>query len=335
MTNRAVYVLPPGGLNNLESRTIETPGPGAGEVTIAIHANSLNHHDYLVATGEIATDGPRILLSDAAGEVVAVGDGVTQFSVGDRVMSTYLPHWRSGTPDFDGFGNSPGDGVDGFARDTVTVPVSAVTVMPRNYTYEEAATLPTAGLSAWRALFAGVPIIPGSSVLIPGTSTVALFAVQLAKAVGAQVIATSSAPDKMARLVELGADHVVNYRERPDWGPEAMRLSGGIDLVLDVGGPSTLGQSLAAVRPGGRICALGIMNGPSSSIDLTSLLTKQVTIEGVLVGSRAHQEEMVAGLESLALRPVIDSSYSLDRLADAFERQKSGQAYGKIVITNP
>ncbi len=236
MTNRAVYVLPPGGLNNLESRTIETPGPGAGEVTIAIHANSLNHHDYLVATGEIATDGPRILLSDAAGEVVAVGDGVTQFSVGDRVMSTYLPHWRSGTPDFDGFGNSPGDGVDGFARDTVTVPVSAVTVMPRNYTYEEAATLPTAGLSAWRALFAGVPIIPGSSVLIPGTSTVALFAVQLAKAVGAQVIATSSAPDKMARLVELGADHVVNYRERPDWGSEAMRLSGGIDLVLDVGG---------------------------------------------------------------------------------------------------
>lgn len=250
-------------------------------------------------------------------------------------MSTYLPHWRSGTPDFDGFGNSPGDGVDGFARDTVTVPVSAVTVMPRNYTYEEAATLPTAGLSAWRALFAGVPIIPGSSVLIPGTSTVALFAVQLAKAVGAQVIATSSAPDKMARLTELGADHVVNYRERPDWGSEAMRLSGGIDLVLDVGGPSTLGQSLAAVRPGGRICALGIMNGPSSSIDLTSLLTKQVTIEGVLVGSRAHQEEMVAGLESLALRPVIDSSYSLDRLADAFEQQKSGQAYGKIVITNP
>ncbi|MCX6473461.1 zinc-binding dehydrogenase, partial [Rhodococcus sp. (in: high G+C Gram-positive bacteria)] len=161
------------------------------------------------------------------------------------------------------------------------------------------------------------------------------FAVQLAKAVGAQVIATSSAPDKMARLVELGADHVVNYRERPDWGSEAMRLSGGIDLVLDVGGPSTLGQSLAAVRPGGRICALGIMNGPSSSIDLSSLLTKQVTIEGVLVGSRAHQEEMVAGLESLALRPVIDSSYSLDHLADAFEQQKSGQAYGKIVITNP
>ena len=334
MTNRAVYVLPPGGLGNLESRVIDTPVPGVGEVTIAIHANSLNHHDYLVATGEIPTDGPRILLSDAAGEVVAVGDGVTQFGVGDRIMSTYLPHWRGGAPDFDGFGNSPGDGVDGFARAAATVSASAVTAMPRNYTYAEAATLPTAGLSAWRALFGAVPITPGSSVLIPGTSTVALFAVQMAKDVGAQVIATSSSPDKMARLRDLGVDHVINYREHPSWGEEVMRLSGGIDLVLDVGGPSTLGQSLAAVRPGGRICALGIMNGASASIDLTSLLTKQVTIEGVLVGSRAHQEDMVAGLENLTLRPVIDSTFSLDRLADAFEQQKSGQAYGKIVITN-
>ena len=288
-----------------------------------------------MATGEIATDGPRILLSDAAGEVVAVGDGVTQFSVGDRVMSTYLPHWRSGTPDFDGFGNSPGDGVDGFARDTVTVPVSAVTVMPRNYTYEEAATLPTAGLSAWRALFAGVPIIPGSSVLIPGTSTVALFAVQLAKAVGAQVIATSSGPRQ---------DGTIGRARCPiTWSTTVSARTGfGSDAAQRRDRPRPRRRRAvhprpisAAVRPGGRICALGIMNGPSSSIDLTSLLTKQVTIEGVLVGSRAHQEEMVAGLESLALRPVIDSSYSLDRLADAFEQQKSGQAYGKIVITNP
>ncbi|MEV0945621.1 NAD(P)-dependent alcohol dehydrogenase [Rhodococcus sp. NPDC049939] len=335
MLSPAIYVLPPGGLDNLVTRNVDAPDPQPGEVMIEVHANSLNHHDVLVATGAIATDGPRILLSDAAGEVVAVGDEESQFGLGDRVMTTYLPHWQYGRPTVDGFVNSPGDGVDGYARRFVTIQAAALTAIPRNYSYAEAATLPTAGLSAWRALFSTVPLRPGQTVLVPGSSTVSLFAIQLAKAVGARVIGTSSSADKIAKLVEVGVDLTVNYRENPEWGLEAFTLTGhGVDHVLDIGGPATFDQSLAAAKVGGRIAALGIMTGASSAVDFTPLLTKQVTIEGLLVGSREHQQEMVAGLEGLAIKPVIDSTYPFDRLADALRHQQSGRHFGKIVATS-
>ncbi|NMM84071.1 alcohol dehydrogenase [Rhodococcus sp. SRB_17] len=329
----ATYVLPPGGFENVVTRDVETPEPGAGEVTIEVRANSVNHHDLLVATGAIATSGPRILLSDAAGEIVAVGEGESPFRLGDRVMTTYLPHWQDGRPTVDGFGNSPGDGVDGYARTLVTLPAHTLTDIPRTYSYAEAATLPTAGLSAWRALFSSSPLKPGESVLVPGTSTVALFAIQIAKAAGAYVVGTSSSPEKIARLLDLGVDVALNYRENSRWGQEAFGTSGrGIDHVLDFGGPSTLDQSLAAVKVGGRIAALGILAGASAALDITPLLTKQVTIEGLLVGSRTHQCEMVAGLDTLAVKPVIDSTYRMDQLVEALRSQQSGQRFGKVVV---
>ncbi|AOW91928.1 alcohol dehydrogenase [Rhodococcus sp. WMMA185] len=335
MRSSAIYVVPPGGLDNLVTREIDAPDPQPGEVTIEVHANSLNHHDVLVASGAITTDSPRILLSDAAGEVVAIGDGESQFSLADRVMTTYLPHWQHGKPTVDGFANSPGDGVDGYARRFVTMPAAALTLIPQDYSYAEAATLPTAGLSAWRALFSTAALRPGQTVLVPGSSTVSLFAIQLARAVGAHVVGTSSSPDKIDKLVGLGVDLAVNYRENPDWGLEVFRLAGnGVDHVLDIGGPATFDQSLAAVKVGGRIAALGIMSGASSTVDFTPLLTKQVTIEGLLVGSKEHQEEMVAGLEGLAVRPVIDSKYPYDRLADALRHQQSGRHFGKLVVAS-
>ncbi|RVW02761.1 zinc-dependent alcohol dehydrogenase family protein [Rhodococcus xishaensis] len=335
MLSPAVYVVPPGGLDHLVTRDVATPEPQPGEVTIEVHANSLNHHDVLVASGAIETGEPRILLSDAAGEVVAVGEGESRFGLGDRVMTTYLPHWHRGRPTFDGFANSPGDGVDGYARRFVTIQAAALTAIPWNYSYAEAATLPTAGLSAWRALFSSSPLEPGQTVLVPGSSTVSLFAIQLAKAVGARVIGTSSSTEKMSRLLDLGVDAAVNYRDNPQWGREAFDLAGhGVDHVLDIGGPATLDQSLAAVKVGGRISALGIMAGASSTVDFTPLLTKQITIEGLLVGSREHQEEMVAGLEGLAVHPVIDSTYPLESLSDALRHQGSGRHFGKIVVTS-
>ncbi|WP_072688048.1 zinc-dependent alcohol dehydrogenase family protein [Rhodococcus marinonascens] len=335
MLSPAIYVIPPGGLDNLVTRDVHTPDPRPGEIMIEVHANSLNHHDVLVASGAIATNAPRILLSDAAGEVVAIGDGEPQFSLGDRVMTTYLPHWQHGRPTFDGFANSPGDGVDGYARRFVTIQAAALTTIPRNYSYADAATLPTAGLSAWRALFSTASLRPGQTVLVPGSSTVSLFAIQLAKAVGARVIGTSSSTDKISKLLELGVDVAVNYRENPEWGREAFRLEGhGVDHVLDIGGPATFDQSLAAAKVGGRIAALGIMTGASSTVDFTPLLTKQITIEGLLVGSKEHQEEMVAGLEGLAIKPVIDSTYPFGRLTDALRHQQSGRHFGKIVLTS-
>jgi len=331
--SKAIYLEPPGGLDRLTHGQTETREPGPGEITVRIHASSLNYHDFgVVSRGA----GPvrRIPMSDGAGVVTATGAGVDEFSVGDKVVSTFFPTWLEGEPALSDFATVPGDGIDGFARETVTMPVTAFTHAPAGYSHAEAATLTTAGLTAWRALFVDGALKPGETVLVLGTGGVSTFALQFAKAAGAIVIGTSGSDDKLARLRSLGADHVINYRNDPQWGSTVRALTGGagVDHVIEVGGAGTLEQSVTAVRTGGHVAVIGVLSGADSPFDVRQILRKQLRITGLLVGSRRHQLDMVRALNASGIRPVIDRHFPLHEIADAFRYQATGQHLGKIVL---
>lgn len=323
------------GLENIAtSEVAELVRPSRGEIAVRIHANSLNYHDYAVATGAIKVAPDRILLSDGAGEVVAVGEGVCEFSMGDSVVSTFLPPWTDGPPSVLGTAQVPGDGIDGYAREAVVAHANAFTRIPRGYSHAQAATLPTAALTAWRALVADGQMEAGQSVLVQGTGGVSLFALQFAKARGATVIATSSSDAKLERLKSLGADHVINYAVNPKWGSTARELSGGgVHHVVEVGGADTLPQSIAATKVGGHISMIGIMAGWQGVVPIAALIGKQIRLQGITVGSRCHQLGMIEEIERHGIEPVIDRTFPLEELANAFRYQKSGSHFGKIVVS--
>lgn len=334
---RAVVLRAPGGLNQLELSDLPDPGqPGPGQIRVAIHATSLNFHDLLVANGSIPTADGRILMSDGAGVVEAVGEGVAEFAAGDSVVSGFFPQWQDG-PAFDGVGNfcgTPGDGIDGYAAEYVVRSANYFTHAPSCWGHSEAATITTAGLTAWRALVVEGGIKAGDSVLLLGTGGVSIAALQIARAMGARVIITSSSDKKLERARSLGATDVINYRTNPDWGTEALELTNGrgVDHVVEVGGPGTLAQSLQAVRVGGHVALIGVLTGRGGHVPTSLLMAKQARVQGLVVGSRRQQQEYVAALEQNNLRPVIDRSFPLDRLADAFRLQESGGHFGKIVV---
>ena len=334
MHSKAIYVQPGGGYANVTVGSCEAAAPGPGEITVRLHANSLNYHDFAVVSGMWGPSEPRIPMADGAGEVIAVGAGVDEFAVGDNVVSTFFPDWLDGAPLVEGFATVPGDGVDGYAREVVTARASAFTRAPQGWSHAEAATLTTAGLTAWRALMADGALKPGDSVLVQGTGGVSIFALQFAKLAGATVIATSSSDAKLERLEALGADHLINYRSDPAWGETARRLTGGrgVDHVIEVGGPATLAQSMAAARVGGHIAVIGILSGVAGELPLVPALLKQLRLQGVLVGSRAQQQAMVRAIDANGLRPVIDRRFALEEIVDAFRYQESNQHFGKICL---
>jgi NADPH:quinone reductase-like Zn-dependent oxidoreductase len=334
MASRALYVQPPGGYDQIVLGTSEAPAPGPGEIRVRIRASSLNYHDYGIVSGMMGPKEPRIPMSDGAGEVLDVGSGVSEFSVGDAVVSTFFPDWLDGRPQVAGFARTPGDGIDGYARDEVTMPATAFTHAPRGYSHAEAATLTTAGLTAWRALMEDGPLKPGETVLVQGTGGVSIFALQFAKLAGARVIATSSSDAKLRRLEELGADAVINYRSEPEWGAIARKMTDGrgVDHVVEVGGPETLLQSMIASRVGGHIAMIGVLTGAEGRLPLGLALSRQLRLQALLVGSRRQQQDMIRALESSGLKPVIDRHFPLEQLADAFRYQESGRHFGKIAV---
>jgi len=332
---KAIKVMAPGGLDRLALVDLADPGaPRAGEIRVRLQASSLNYHDYQVAArpGRVA-DG-RIPMADGAGVVEAVGDGVTQYAVGDMVVSCFSPLWQDGPPRIGDFASVPGDGVDGYARAAVVSPQNWFTHAPKGYSAAQAATLTTAGLTAWRALVVEGAMKAGDTVLVLGSGGVSLFALQFAKAMGAHVIATSSSDEKLERFRNLGADHVINYRREPEWGQRAFELTGGIgvDHVVDIGGPATLPQSMAAARVGGHVSMIGTLTGGEGPIPTRVLLLKQIRIHGIIVGSRRHQIDMVQGIDAIALKPVIDRSFALEEIADSFRYEESGRHFGKICL---
>jgi NADPH:quinone reductase-like Zn-dependent oxidoreductase len=331
----AIRLKTPGGLDALYADTLADPGqPGPGEIRVKLAASSLNYHDYAVVMGMMPSADGRIPMSDGAGTVEAVGEGVTQFVVGDTVVSTFFTDWDAGDPPATAFATVPGDGIDGYARSRVVTPQGWFTRAPAGYTAAEAATLTCAGLTAWRALFVDGDCKPGSTVLVQGTGGVSIFALQFAKAAGARVIATSSSDAKLERLKALGADHLINYKDTPAWGPKALELTRGkgVDTVVEIGGAGTLDQSMMATRVGGHIALIGILAGYAGPVQTVLLMAKNLRVQGLTVGSRAQQLAMIAGIEATGIKPVIDSHFALSNLADAFRHQASGAHFGKIVV---
>lgn len=331
---RAVRLKAPGGIDNLFVSNAE-PGPvGPHDVAVRLHASSLNYHDYIVVLGGIPTPDGRIPMSDGAGEVVAVGPAVSDFKPGDRVISTFFPLWVEGEPSAAKFAEVPGDRTDGYARETVVVSATALTHAPRGYSHAEAATLPCAALTAWRALYVEASLQPGETVLVQGTGGVSIFALQFAKASGATVIATSSSDAKLERLKAMGADHVINYKTDTHWGVTARSLTGGrgVDHVVEVGGPGTLTQSIMACRMRGNISLIGVLTGFAGDMPTALAMQGNVRITGITVGSRAQQQAMVAAIEATGIRPVIDSTFPLEEIGEAFRHQASQQHFGKICL---
>lgn len=332
---KAIRLRNPAGLDNLEAVTLDDPGqPGPGEIRVRVHASSLNYHDLAVVAGYIPTEDGRIPMSDGAGLVEAVGSGVTEFAPGDHVVSTFFPTWLNGDPPLADFSTTPGDGVDGYAREVVVMPWTAFTRAPKGYSHAEAATLTTAGLTAWRALVVNGGLRAGETVLVLGTGGVSIFALQIAKAMGATVIATSSSDEKLERARQLGADHLVNYRREEHWGKRVLELSGGrgVDHVVEVGGPGTLAQSITATRIGGHIALIGVLTGREGLVPTAALMARQQRLQGLIVSSRQHQMDLVRAIEATGIRPVVDRSFALSDIAEAFQLQRSGGHFGKIVL---
>ena len=334
MQNKAIIIATGGGYDKVTVGSREANHPKAGEITVRLHANSLNYHDFAVVSGMWGPSEDRIPMADGAGMVIAIGDGVTEFAVNDHVVSTFFPTWLAGKPLVEGFATTPGDGVDGYAREVVTTSVYAFTHAPKDWTHLEASTLTTAALTAWRALMSDDALKPGDTVLVQGTGGVSIFALQFAKMAGATVIATSSSDDKLEKLKTLGADHLINYRKTTNWGEIAREMSGGrgVDHIVEVGGPATLNQSMLAARVGAHISVIGILTGLGGDISIVTALVKQLRLQALIVGNRTQQQEMVKAIDANKMRPVIDQVFALENIVEAFQYQESNKHLGKICL---
>lgn len=331
---RLARLMAPASLENLKLLEEERPEPGPGEVLVKIRACSLNFHDYLVATGTLPSIDGCVPLTDGAGDVIAVGDGVDEFEIGDLVASTFFPNWLAGEATAAAKRVIPGETIDGYARQYACMPAHAFTKAPAGSTALEAATLACAGVTAWRGLIVRGQVKPGDVVLIQGTGGVSLFALQFAKAAGAQVIATSSSQEKLEKLRSLGADHVINYKTTPEWGQKARDLTGGrgVDHVIEVGGPTTMAQSIAACRMGGHIALIGVLSGFVAEVSIPAIFLNEIRVSGISIGSRADQQDMIRAIAANGLKPVIDRRFPLEDIVAAFRYYESQQHVGKICL---
>ena len=324
------------GLDNLRltERADEEPGPR--EVKIGISARSLNFRDLLMAKGKYNPRQPLPLvpLSDGAGEVVAVGSGVERVKVGERVMPIFAQRWIAGAPTKTELRSTLGGPLDGTLREAMICSEESVVRTPSHLDDGEASTLPCAALTAWSALVTQGHLAPGETVLVQGTGGVSIFALQLAKILGARVIATSSSDEKLEKARELGADETINYRSTPEWGKAARALCGGegVDHVVEVGGAGTLDQSIRAIKPGGTISLIGILAGGAAPVNLTPVLMQNVRIQGVLVGHRESFDAMCRAIEHHRLRPVIDRVFPFAEAREAFDYLASQKHVGKVCI---
>ena len=334
---RASVLRTPGGYERIEIEDRPDPGqPGLGEMRVAMHASSLNYHDLLVAKGSLPTADGRVLMSDGAGVVDAVGAGVTEFQPGDHVVSCFFPQWCDGGPSnlVGNYSRTPGDGVDGYALEFAVGPIAAFTRAPKGWSHSQSATITTAGLTAWRALVSDGHVKAGDTVLTLGTGGVSLAALQICRMMGANVIVTSSSDEKLERVRTLGATHCINYRDTAAWGGRVKDFTcgKGVDHVIELGGAGTLAQSIEAVRVGGHISLIGVLTGRQGDVPTALLMAKQVRLQGLVVGNRRQQQEYVAALEGSNMRPVIDGSFTLETLAEAFRCQERGSHFGKICV---
>lgn len=325
-----------GDLDELRQRAEPDPQPQRGEVLVRVHAVSLNFRDLAIMRGRYPRKAVPGLIptSDAAGEIVAVGEGVTAFKAGDRVMGAFHPRWFGGEMPSTIQTDSYGAENDGWLCELKAVSQEAVVKLPEGLSYEEGCALPCAGLTAWTALSGQTPIRAGHTVLVQGSGGVSVFALQLARAVGARVIATTSSIAKAEQLKALGASEVVNYRDDPEWGRSVRKLTGGrgVDRVVEVGGPGTIGQSLRAVAVGGEIASIGFLSTDNPGIDFFALKASGANFRNITVGDRGGLLELSRAVEASGLKPVIDRVFAFDEAREAFSHLESGTHFGKVVI---
>jgi NADPH:quinone reductase-like Zn-dependent oxidoreductase len=335
-----VWELRGDGLDTLTLAEREPPRAGPGQVRVRMRAASLNYRDLLVAGGTYARGGPPkrplVPLSDGAGEVVELGPGVTQLRVGDRVMGSFFRRWFDGPFSPELAASALGGGAtDGVLAEEVVLEADGAIRFPVHLSFEEAATLPCAGVTTWVGLFALGRLVPGEWVLAMGTGGVSIFALQFAKAAGAKVVLTSSDDAKLARGKALGADATINYRKTPAWDEAARAVTGGrgVDHILEVGGAATLPLSLRAVRPGGHVTLTGLLCGARGELEAAARLAPGVRVDSVFVGSARHLGMLADDVARDRLRPVIDRVFPFEGAREAYAHLESGAHFGKVVIS--
>jgi len=324
------------GIDALNLTDIGIGDPGPGEVRLRVKASSINRRDYntVRAPGERNTPLPRIPNSDAAGEVVAVGEDVTEFKPGDRVASCFFKRWQSGRMRAPVMASALGGAEEGMLSEEAILPETGLVALPEHLTWEEAGTLTVAGVTAWNALVVQGRLKAGDTVLVMGTGGVSIFALQFSKMMGARVIITSKSEEKLSRARDIGADETINYAETPDWDSAVLDLTDGegVDQVVEVGGPGTLQKSIAATGYGGHIGMIGSLK--LGEVNVHPLLRKSIRLSGIFAGSREMFNDMNAAVGVNTMRPVVDQIFDFDNARLAFHALGSDQHFGKIVIRN-
>ncbi len=322
----------------LDATTRPVPTASAGNVVVRVRAASLNYRDLIQLKNKAGRDvSGRIPLSDGAGDVVAIGSNVTGLSVGDRVMPNFFTAWKTGRFSMAYHGSAlGGPGVDGMLTEYAELPADSLVPVPEHLSYEEAACLPCAAVTAWQALVVRGRLQPGDTILVLGTGGVSIFALQIGVAMGCQVFVTSSSDEKLERARKLGAAQTINYRTHPDWEKEVQRLTNkhGVDHVVEVGGGGTLAKSLASVAAGGHVALVGVLTGfgpPTES--LFPLVGKNATLSGIYVGSRDDFRALNAFVTEHRIRPIVDRAFPFNAATDAFAHLEAAGHFGKVAVT--
>lgn len=331
-----LWRIPAFGIDNLEFIDAPEPKTGPAEVLIRVHAVSLNYRDLMITLGRYNPKMalPRIPVSDGVGEIVAIGEDVTEVKAGQRVAGIFMQNWLDGAGTAQKHRGALGGDIDGMLAEYVVLPESGVVPIPDHLSWEEAATLPCAAVTAWNAVVHAGRIKTGDTVVIQGTGGVSIFALQFAKALGARVLGTSSSDEKLRRASELGLDESVNYKQTPDWAKWVLEQTNGegADLVVEVGGAGTFAQSLKAVRVGGTVAQIGVLSQTDEPLNIVPILHKQIHIQGIYVGSRADFIEMNKAITHTNLKPIVDEVFAFDQAKAALRRMEAGKHFGKLVI---
>lgn len=324
------------GIDAIKQIEVQQRTPGTGEVKIQMKAASLNYRDLGVASGGYMRNDTRpvVPLSDGAGQVVAVGDGVSRWKVGDRVSPIFVRDWIDGHATDAKLRTGLGGGVDGVLAESMIAPAESLVAIPDSLSFAEAAAVPCAGVTAWHALFESGNLQAGQTVLLLGTGGVSIFALQLAKAAGARVIITSSSDEKLQQAKALGADLGINYSQHPEWHKQVHELTGGngVDHVVEVGGPGTLERSLKSAAVGGHVHLIGVLDSPAAKVSPMLTVFNLLTVRGIYVGSRTMHEKTLAAMAANQIAPVIDKSFSFDDAIEAYRYFAQQKHVGKVVI---
>jgi len=331
---RAYQLAQATGIDALVKVDLPVPKPGPRQILVKVAACSLNFRDLAIVLGtyRMPTKPNLVPLSDGAGEVVEIGSEVTRVKAGDRVAGCFFQRWTAGPPSADTHTSALGGSIDGMLREYAVLEEDGAVKLPTHLSFEEGATLPCAAVTAWHALVEHAHIVAGQTVLVQGTGGVSIFALQLARLMGARVIVTSSSDHKLDRAKQLGASHGVNYRANPDWEKAVIELSGGgVDHVVEVGGPGTLARSLRAIRIGGKITLIGVLSG-AADINPMLIFSRRANVQGISVGSAQMFQAMNQAIAASNLKPIIDKVFSFDDTPVAYRYLQSAQHFGKIVI---